>query len=309
MSYRGIKMILPDPRHTLGILVLACLAVLFPAPAQAFIENNVQCTRPAGAPGVQDLGAVSPGQDISFVILLDCKVLRRYPIGLNLSYTSGYTQNPVGPKFEVGSNGRRVSEGGMGSTAGVCLPATCTALPVGYRFQTVVVFKGVAGTKPGKYVFLYGLFATSLGWENYSDAVTAGVMFYTVENPACSLVSSDSANLQFGTLSSADFSAASQTAYIDLSCKSATQATVKLTPTQSVVDSAAGISATTLAGLSMASNWADTGAAVNFSTTRSLNFNAGSNTLGVRFQPRLNSPSVQPVGSFNSQYTLTITYL
>ncbi|WP_230849801.1 hypothetical protein, partial [Pseudomonas monteilii] len=73
MSYRGIKMILPDTRHTLGMLVLACLAVLFSAPAQAFIENNVQCTRPAGAPGVQDLGAVSPGQDISFVILLDCK--------------------------------------------------------------------------------------------------------------------------------------------------------------------------------------------------------------------------------------------
>lgn len=309
MSYCGIKMILPNTRHTLGMLVLACLAVLFPAQAQAFIENNVQCTRLAGAPVSQQLGAVSPGQDISFAILLDCTVLRGYPIGLGLSYTSGYSVYLMGPKFEVGSNGRRVSEGGMGTAAGVCLPATCTSLPVGYRFQTVVVFRGVAGTKPGKYMFLYGLFATSLGWVNYSDTIASGIMLYTVENPPCNLVSSNAANLQFGTLSSADFSAVSQTASIDLSCKSATQATVKLTPTQSVVDSASGISATTLAGLSMVSNWADTGAAVNFSGTRSLSLKAGSNTLGVRFKPRLNSPTVQPVGSFNSQYTLTINYL
>lgn len=309
MSYCGIKMILPNTRHTLGMLVLACLAVLFPPQAQASIENNVQCTRLAGAPVAQQLGTVSAGQDISFAILLDCTVLRRYPVALGLSYTSGYVGYLVGPKFEVGSNGRQVTEGGMGTSSGVCLPVTCTALPVNYRFQTVVMFKGVAGNTPGNYFFVYGLYGTSLGWEYYSDTIVAGVMSYTVENPPCNLVSSNAANLQFGTLSSADFSAVSQTASINLSCKSATQATVKLTPTQSVVDSASGISATTLAGLSMVSNWADTGAAVNFSGTRSLSLKAGSNTLGVRFKPRLNSPTVQPVGSFNSQYTLTINYL
>lgn len=310
MNLYNIKKSVMRARLFLRIMLITCLWFLLPAQVQAYNENNVQCDRSAGADGVQQLGNVSPGQDISFYIVLDCTVRRRYPVGMNLSYVSAYASSPSGPNFEVGSNGRQVSQGGMGTTGSTCLPTTCTTLAVGYRFSTVIVFKGVAGTSPGVYTFRYSLFATSIGgYENYSDNITAGVIFYTVENPACALVSPSTSNLYFGTLSSDDLSAASQTANIDISCKSSSRASVKLTPTQNVVNSTAGISATTLTGLSMASSWADTGSAVNLGSTRSFNFIAGRNTVSVRFQPRLNSHSVQPVGSFSSQYTLTIDYL
>ncbi|WP_442513998.1 hypothetical protein [Pseudomonas promysalinigenes] len=309
MNVSSKKMSVPGARQFAAMMFLMCLMCWLPDQAQAFVENNVRCSRIGGADNVQELGSVSPGQQIFFAIVLDCTVLRRFPVALNISYTSQYANVLTGPKFNVGLNGMAVSQGGMGTTGGSCVPYTCSSLPVGYRFQTVVTFNGQAGNAVGKYVFIYGLFATSLGYENYSDNIDAGVLFYTVENPSCSLVSPSATNLYFGTLSSADLSAASQTANIDISCKAATKATVKLTPAQNIVSSTGGVSATTLSGLSMASSWSDTGAAVNFGSARSFNFTTGNNSMGVRFQPQLNSSTVQAVGSFSSQYTLTITYL
>lgn len=285
------------------------LICLFPLQAQAIVENNILCSRRGGSETTQDLGVLSPGQRIFTAVVLDCTILRRFPVGASTSATFQYNGGKYGPDYVVGNNGRLVPQGGMGTNTGPCLPNTCTALPVNYKFSTVFTGETSAATQPGKYFFHYSYFVTSIGWENYADSIYVGLIYYTVESPSCSLVSASAANLYFGTLSTTDLSQTSRQADISLSCQSAARAAVTLTPSQSVVNRAGGVSATTLAGLSMVSTWADTGNAVNLGTTRTFNFQPGNNTLGIRFQPQLNGTSVQAVGDFSSQYTLTITYL
>jgi hypothetical protein len=283
---------------------------LFPSQAQAAIENNILCTRTGGSESNQDLGVVSPGQRISSAVVLDCTIRRRFPVGASVSSTFQYVGGRSGPDFVVGSNGRQVPRGGMGTNTGPCLPSTCMTLPVNYKFTTVFTGETTAATEPGSYMFHYSFFVTSIGgWENYADSIYAGLISYRVESPSCTLVSAGAVNLYFGTLSSADLLQASRQADIGVSCQSAARAAVKLTPSQNIVNGAGGVSATTLAGLSMVSTWADTGGAVNFGSTRTYNLQPGNNTLGIRFQPQLNGTSVQAVGDFSSQYTLTITYL
>jgi len=294
----------------IGVMLAVMLICLFPSKAQAIVENNILCTRTGGSESEQDLGVLSPGQRIFSAVVLDCTIRRRFPVGASVSSTFQYTGGRYGPDYVVGSNGRQVPRGGMGTNTGPCLPGACMTLPVNYKFSPVFTGETTAATQPGNYMFHYSLFVTSIGgWENYSDVIYSGLIYYTVESPSCALVSASAANLYFGTLSSADLSQASRQADISLSCQSAARAAVTLVPSQSVVNRAGGVSATTLAGLSMASTWADTGNAVNFGTARTFNFQPGSNTLGVRFQPQLNGTSVQAVGNFSSQYTLTITYL
>nr|WP_314877793.1 fimbrial protein [uncultured Pseudomonas sp.] len=290
-----------------GIVLVGIFVGFLPGEAQAFVGNNIRCTRSAGPDNIQRLGAVTPGQTIFFTITLDCTVLRRFPVGAGISYTS---QHITGPEVIAGVNGTELPEGGLGTSGTTCLPSSCMTLPVGYRFSSAFPVLTTAATLPGQHYFQYSFFVTSVrGWENYSESIFSGLVFYSVESPACTLVSPRAANLYFGTLSSTDLSEASQQADISVSCRSAVRASAKLTPSQSIVNSAGGVSATTLAGLSMASTWADTGVAINFGSARTLNLQSGNNTLGIRFQPRLNGSSVQAVGNFSSQYTLTITYL
>jgi len=81
-----------------------------------------------------------------------------------------------------------------------------------------------------------------------------------------------------------------------------------LVPTQSAISGSPGVSATTLAGLSMVATWADNNTAVTFNSPRTLALTTGANNIRLGFRPRLNT-SVSPSGNFSSQYTLNITYL
>jgi len=92
-----------------------------------------------------------------------------------------------------------------------------------------------------------------------------------------------------------------------LNCPYASQVDAKLSPTQNAVSSSAGVSATTLDGLSMAATWVDNGSAVDFNSAREIALKKGDNVIRLGFRPQLNTRD-SPAGEFSSQYTLKLTY-
>ena len=193
-----------------------------------------------------------------------------------------------------------------------CLPTSsseCRPLPV----RTVVTYnleaEGWSPSTPGDHSTTFVLTSTSIkGYEAYVDRIQTLTINLQAINPACTMNSNRTLNLPFGALSSNDFATSQQLANITLNCTRGTQATATLVPTQSAVSGRPGVSATTLAGLSMASTWADNNTAVTFNSPRTLNLTTGTNTIRLGFRPSLNT-SVSPTGSFTSQYTLNINYL
>lgn len=75
-------------------------------------------------------------------------------------------------------------------------------------------------------------------------------------------------NLNFSTLNSNGFVTFQQLANITLNCTGGTLAAATLVSTQSRVSGRPGVSATTLAGLSMAATWVDDNSAVTFNSPR-----------------------------------------
>lgn len=274
------------------------------------IQGGARCTRPYVGGEIWRVGTVSAGQEIDVTISISCVMSFTYPFSMNLSQLSGYrtypgTPGPPAKSITVG--GVQLTEGGFGTQGNVC-PIGCGALEKNYRFYSSVNFKLNAGIQPGYYEFKWQVFGTHRPNSQYSDEVNAGVISYTVESPACALVSPTSANIYFGAFSGSDISTVSQAANIELSCKRDVQVTAKLAPSQRIVNAKSGISATTLNGLSMASSWSDTGNPVDFSATRTFNFKTGNNSMGIRFNPRINDAATLPVGDFSSNYTLTLNY-
>ncbi|VVM82856.1 hypothetical protein PS623_02350 [Pseudomonas fluorescens] len=293
----------------LKLTLLGMVLFSFHGAAQAFVENNVTCS--SNVPGLNDLGTVAPGERILISTSTSCRMLRRFPQGAGISYTAQYANGLGDPAFYFFQPGTymAVPYGGQGTFSSTCaLGGSCVDLPVGTQFDLNVQAGGVAKTEPGIYHLQVSLWFTSRANTNYSQSYLGLVYIYTVAAPACTLTSPSAANLYFGTVSSDQLSGASQVADISLSCQSATRAQATLVPTQSAVTGKTGVSATTLSGLSMASTWDDTRTPVAFGTPRSLNLNAGSNSLRLRFQPQLTNPGSAPSGNFASQYTLNITY-
>ena len=163
--------------------------------------------------------------------------------------------------------------------------------------------------RAGVYTISVSLTSTSIrGFEAYVDNIQTLIIKFRVVSPACTMGSNSTQNLNFGTLNSNSFATSQQLANITLNCTRGTQATATLVPTQSAVNGRPGVSATTLAGLSMEATWADNNTAVTFNSPRALNLTTGANTIRLGFRPSLNT-SVSPTGSFTSQYTLNINYL
>ncbi|MQU26595.1 fimbrial protein [Pseudomonas helleri] len=290
------------------LLLLCLLCSLVSERAFALIGNNMTCTA-TGTSGVIDLGDISPGETINEKMTANCRVTRWYPAGASLSHVQSY---PVGkgPKvavYHVNSN-KFIPEQPVGTASTVCVPSTCMALTVGTTFSYEVIIAGPASSSPGANWLSVTLTDTSInGWENYGDTLQTVLIRYTVVQPACSMGSAKTIALPFGTLNSNDFANSQQVANITMNCTRATQATATLVPTQAAISGQTGVSATTLAGLSMAATWADNNTAVTFNSPRTLNLSNGANAIRVGFRPRLNT-SVSPTGTFTSQYTLNITY-
>lgn len=294
---------------TMALLVVSSLLGFTSQKALAFTENNMTCTA-TGTSGIVDLGTLSPSQNIQVHMTANCRVTRWFPVGSNLSYTQNNAMGKSGDFVAYHTNSSEFLEsGGMGTTGKACVPSSCVPLYVGNTFSYDVIFAGQAGATPGRYFLGLNLFDTSIGgWESYADSLQTIVLQYTVAQPACSLGSAKTMSLSFGTLNSSDFATSQQVANVTMNCIRGTQVTATLVPTQAAISGSTGVSATTLAGLSMAATWADNGTAVTFNSPRSLTLKTGANTIGVGFRPRLNT-SVSPTGNFTSQYTLNITYL
>lgn len=290
-------------------LLLCLLFSLISQQAFALIENNLSCTA-TGTTGIINIGNVTPSQNIQASMTANCRVTRWFPSGASLSHTQFY---PVGngPKlvvFHVNS-GRFVPEQTIGTASTTCMPSSCVPLKVGTTFSYEVLVAGPAAAKPGVYMVSVSLTDTSIkGWENYGDYLQVVILQYTVIQPACSMGSAKTLNLPFGTLNSNDFATSQQIATVTMNCTRGTQATATLVPTQSAISGSPGVSATTLAGLSMVATWADNNTAVTFNSPRTLALTTGANNIRLGFRPRLNT-SVSPSGNFSSQYTLNITYL
>lgn len=289
-------------------LLLCLLFGLFSQPAFALFQNNLSCTA-TGQVGDIQLGELSPSQAIEVNMTANCRVTRRFPAGASLSHTQQYGVG-TGPELSVFhvDSGQAVPNQAIGTASGVCMPSSCTTLTVGTTFSYTVKVSGVAAATPGRYAVGVNLTDTSVGFENFGDYLQSIALLYTVIQPACSMGSAKTINLAFGTLNSDEFANAQQVANVTMNCIRNTQATATLVPTQSAISGSPGVSATTLAGLSMAATWTDNDTAVTFNSPRTFSLTAGSNNIGLGFRPRLNT-NVTPVGNFASQYTLNISYL
>lgn len=291
------------------ILMSIGLLLSFASPhAFAFNTGNVSCTT-SGNQGLVDLGVVAPSEKIELSLTGNCRITRRFPIAASLTFAQQYLTGKGDTYLaKETSSGDYLGSGGMGTISSACLSGSCVHLNLNASFPYEVQVTGQAGTTPGNYTVTFNMYVTAVGWETYSDIISAVIIKYTVSQPPCTLSSAKTMNLSFGTLSSNDFATNQQVANVTMNCTKGTQVTATLVPTQAAISGSTGVSATTLAGLSMAATWADDGTAVTFSSPRSLTLKTGANTIGLGFRPRL-STSVSPTGSFTSQYTLNITYL
>lgn len=298
------------PSWLKGSLLLLCL-LLSLASQQAFalIQNNLNCTQ-TGTTGVIELGDLSPATSYTANMTANCRVTRWYPYGSSLQHTQFYNMGR-GDKVQVfhTNSGLMVPEQPIGTASSTCMPSSCVQLFVGNTFSYNVLLLGKAPVTPGDYMVSVSLTDTSIrGYEAYGDYLQTVILRFRVIQPACSMGSAKTLNLPFGTLNSNDFATSQQIANVTMNCTRGTQATATLVPTQSAVSGSPGVSATTLAGLSMAATWADNNTAVTFNSPRTLALTTGVNTIRLGFRPRLNT-SVSPTGNFSSQYTLNITYL
>lgn len=293
-----------------GSLLLLCILLSLASPqAFALIQNNLACTA-TGTTGIIQLGDISPSTNYTANMTANCRVTRWYPYGASLQHSQFYNAGR-GSKVQVfhTNSGLMVPELPIGTASSTCMPSSCVQLFVGNTFSYNVLLLGTAPVTPGNYMVSVSLTDTSIrGYEAYGDYLQTVILSFRVIQPACSMGSAKTLNLPFGTLSSNDFASSQQIANITMNCTRGTQATATLVPTQAAISGSPGVSATTLAGLSMAATWADNNTAVTFNSPRTLALTNGANNIRLGFRPRLNT-SVSPTGNFSSQYTLNITYL
>lgn len=293
-----------------GSLLLLCMLLsLVSQQAFALIQNNLACTA-TGTTGIIQLGDLAPSTNYTANMTANCRVTRWYPYGASLQHSQFYNSGR-GSKVQVfhTNSGLMVPELPIGTASSTCMPSSCVQLFVGNTFSYNVLLLGTAPVTPGNYMVSVSLTDTSIrGYEAYGDYLQTVILSFRVIQPACSMGSAKTLNLPFGTLSSNDFASSQQIANVTMNCTRGTQATATLVPTQAAISGSPGVSATTLAGLSMAATWADNNTAVTFNSPRTLPLTTGTNTIRLGFRPRLNT-SVSPTGNFSSQYTLNITYL
>ena len=297
-----------------SLLLLGLLFSLGCQQAFALVQNNLSCT-PSGTTGVVNLGDLAPGQYFEARMTGSCRVTRNFPYGSSLQHTQVWTETvDTGlPIYAWAAAGGVVPEQPWGNASTTCMSpngSVCQPMTVGTIAPYNVLFYMPSGVnRPGNYSITFALTSTSIrGYEAYVDKIQTLTLKFRIISPACTMGSNSTQNLNFGTLNSNDFATSQQLANITLNCTRGTQATATLVPTQSAVSGRPGVSATTLAGLSMAATWADNNTAVTFNSPRTLNLTTGTNTIRLGFRPSLNT-SVSPTGSFTSHYTLNINYL
>lgn len=285
------------------LLYLVCALISPQALAEVSPTGNLNCSVNTVNNNLMDFGVLAPSLPFHYEVSGRCTTVTVWPGGD--FFSNAQTWYPLeGPQLTVIETTRNKVVVDDSVSTGPCF--LCGPAAVGSAFDFTFSITGVTGTLPGVYVARVQLFARSNVWP-YKDPITTAVIAYTIAQPVCSLGSAADLSLLFGTLSSNDFATSQRVAEISLSCPEAVQVKATLVPTQSAVSGSAGVSATTLEGLSMAVTWADNGTAVAFNSPRAFSLSKGSNLIRLGLRPQLNA-GASPTGAFSSQYTLNITY-
>ena len=290
-------------------LVIFCMSYFVCQSVLAATEAaNLSCTK-SGGNEILNLGEVSPLQPFSYTFSGTCTATKLWASGGYFTQKQTYNVGQ-GPRFSIVQKvtNKEVPEAGVS----LCFrPSNCgVTLGVGESFDYDFLLSGIADTKPGMHVAIANIIVNPFRtgpFDGTLQSIETITIFYTVANPPCSLGSGFNLSLPFGTITSDDFANSQRIAEVSLNCPYASQVDAKLSPTQNAVSSSAGVSATTLDGLSMAATWVDNGSAVDFNSAREIALKKGDNVIRLGFRPQLNTRD-SPAGEFSSQYTLKLTY-
>lgn len=196
----------------------------------------------------------------------------------------------------------------LGVFSSDCLGGLCGPISIGKTISYKNYIVGIAPNTPGQRRAQIKFGVTAIDSPIYAEWIHTIIFTYNVRASSCTLNSPSAVNLNFGTINSANLNTASQSTTVFLNCPSSLRADVTLTPSRTMIGTDYGISETSLAGLNMQAFWTDTGYPVWLGSSRVMQLSTGSNSLGFSFRPILEAGK-SPSGAFQSQYTLTISYL
>ena len=274
---------------------------------QALIEGNFSCSM---SMPLQPDFTIAAGEAFGIYFSGQCTAKRAFPKGIdptvhvtssspistgNLSIFDTYA-NAVLPQLP------------LGSPIPNCSGSFCTPVTVGMKFPYQFILRGTALSTPGRRMASVQYGFTAIGSPQYAEWIHQSLITITIKAASCSLSSPSALTLNFGTINSDDLNNASRSTAVLLNCPSSLRANVTLTPSRTIIGPDYGTSETSLAGLNMKAFWSDTGNPVELSSARVMELAAGNNSLGLTFKPVLEAGK-SPSGAFQSQYTLTISYL
>lgn len=287
-------------------LTLLVLGWMLPLDAQALIDGSWDCNVSGSNLSGYTFAA---GAEMKVPFSGTCTAKRVFPGGAypTLQITNSSGSNPARLYGLDPYSNTYMSTLPLGNYGADCLGGRCAWIPVGGKVSYTYYIGGTAPSTPGRRIARVTLGVTAIGYPNYAEWIHMTTFIYNVAAVSCTLSSPSAVNLKFGTISSANLSAVSQSTSVSLNCPSSMRANVTLTPSQSVVSANTGVSRTTLAGLNMQAIWTDSGNPVVFTSPRAMVLRAGSNSVNLSFKPQLEAGK-SPAGAFQSQYTLNINY-
>lgn len=260
-----------------------------------------------------NLGNFKSGQIANGTLIeFQCLVNTSIPYGSAITYqrTSFGTEEKNVTPLMYPATLPPISEAGSGTYTYCYRDQTCTyrALSKGQRFSLKLYYaNNTFGAKPGQYVGQMTLYQTPLRSQGPTEQVVTFNYYYNIDALPCNL-SSKAYELALNNLDNRLQDNPYGTASIILNCPSASEISVRLAPSDGqIVNSAQGISSTSLSGLNMQVKWNNL-EAISFNSNYVKKLNTGQNNLEIRFYPKLATATAQPAGSFRSNYTLTLDY-
>ncbi|TWE02853.1 hypothetical protein FB481_10880 [Pseudomonas sp. AG1028] len=293
-------------RRPLSALLLLVLSWLCAGQAHALIDGSISCS----VSGLPYNGyTFEPGAEIKIPFSGNCQAIRVFPYGAGLNHEL-YLTSGSGVQLQLYDPipNMYLTALPLGSYGGNCFNPRCAYMAPGAAFSYTFYVVGRAPMSPGVRQVKFRVGYTAIGYPAYAEWLYEYNFKLTVASTSCSVLSPQSVDLSFGSISGADLSKQSRSTSIVVNCPVSKLAGVYLVPSQGVVNASNGISQTTLSGLNMQALWSDTSRPVELSTARNMQLLAGNNALNLTFKPQLAS-SQSPAGAFQSQYTLVINYL
>ncbi|MBA6097338.1 MULTISPECIES: hypothetical protein [Pseudomonas] len=296
-----------NKRNRLMQALLAGLLVSISFQVQALIGGNLTCDVSGSSMDGYDF---SPGDQMNVRFNGICTANRAFTKSFypTVDITPVYGDDPGQLTVWDPLTNMKVIELPLGLYSDTCLGGVCGPIAIGRKIPYSYFVRGKAPSTPGRYAAKIVLGVTAIGAPLYAEWIHTVLYIYNVKAAGCTLTSPDVVSLKLGTINSNDLYNATQSTTVVLNCASALRANVTLTPSRAIIGPNYGTSQTSLAGLNMRAFWSDTGNPVELGSSRVMELRAGSNSVGLSFRPVLEAGK-SPSGTFQSQYTLTISYL